>query len=78
MMEFLPDGNLSEFTKNRKKCISLLTKLYLLYSVSMALRHLESYKIVHLDIKPNNVMLAPGLQVKIIDFGEAFHPNVWK
>lgn len=78
MMEFLPDGNMIEFLRNRRKCISLLTKLYLLYSVTTALRHLDSYKIVHLDIKPNNVMIAPGLQVKIIDFGEAFHPNVWK
>ena len=77
-MEFLPDGNLVEFIRGRKKCTSLLTKLYLLFSISSALRHLEGYKIVHLDIKPNNVMLSPGLQIKIIDFGEAFHPNVWK
>ena len=55
-----------------------MSKLYLLFSISSALRHLENYKIVHLDIKPNNVMLSPGLQVKIIDFGEAFHPKVWK
>ena len=44
----------------------------------MALRHLESYRVVHLDVKPNNVMIAPGLLIKLIDFGEAFHPDVWK
>ena len=78
MMDFLPDGNLVEFMRNRKKSISLLTKIYLLHSIASALRHLEGYKIVHLDVKPNNIMLAPGLQIKMIDFGEAFHPNVWK
>lgn len=34
--------------------------------------------VVHLDLKPNNVMLAPGLQTKLIDYGEAFHPDLFK
>ena len=40
MMEFLSDGNLVEYMKNRKKCVSLLSKIYILFSISMALRHL--------------------------------------
>lgn len=53
----------------RKKTLSLLSKMYLLLSITMGLRYLETYNVVHLDVKPNNIMIAPGLNVKIIDFG---------
>lgn len=69
MMELLTEGNLNEFVRCRNRSISLLSKIYLLFSISMGLRYLDNYKIVHLDIKPNNIMIAPGLLVKIIDFG---------
>ena len=74
MMDFLSDGSLGEYLKKRKRTVSLLTKVNLLFAASMALKYLESYKIVHLDVKPNNFMISPGLLVKIIDFGESFHP----
>jgi serine/threonine protein kinase len=74
MMELFTDGNLVEYLRHRYHFLSLLTKLYLMFSITMALRFLETYKIVHLDLKPNNIMLAPGLMIKLIDFGEAFHP----
>jgi serine/threonine protein kinase len=69
MMEFLADGTLIEYMRNRKKSVSLISKAYLLFSVTMALRYLEAYRIVHLDVKPNNIMIAQGLLVKLIDFG---------
>lgn len=78
MMDFLPDGNLVEYLRARFKFLSLLSKLYLMFSITMAVRYMEIYNIVHLDLKPNNVMLAPGLLIKIIDFGEAYHPEVCK
>jgi hypothetical protein len=40
MMELLPDGNLGELMRMRKKCVSLLSKLYLLLSTTMGLRYL--------------------------------------
>ena len=69
MMDFLSLGNLSEYLRNRKRCISIATKLNLLFVVSTALKYLGSYKIVHLDVKPNNIMISPGLLIKILDFG---------
>lgn len=78
MMDFLPDGNLGRYLRYRFKFLSLLSKLYLMFSITMAVRYMEIYNIVHLDLKPNNVMLAPGLLIKIIDFGEAYHPEVCK
>ena len=69
MMELLPDGNLGEYIRMRKKCASLLSKIYLLLSTAMGLRYLEGYNVVHLDVKPNNIMITSSLNVKIIDFG---------
>ena len=38
MMDFLPDGNLFEYMKYRNKFVSLLTKVYILFSITMGLR----------------------------------------
>jgi len=34
-----------------------------------AARYLKLYNIVHLDLKPNNVMVSKTLMTKLIDFG---------
>ena len=34
------------------------------------------HKIVHLDLKPENILLLKNLLIKIIDFGESYHPDV--
>lgn len=69
MMDMLIYGNLADFMKNRKKFTSLNGKLVLMFSITMGLRFLEKFKIVHLDFKPSNIMIVPGLLIKIIDFG---------
>ncbi len=56
--------------------MSLRTKLILLYSIVQSLRFLRDQHIVHLDLKPNNIMLYHNLLVKLIDFGESYHPEV--
>jgi serine/threonine protein kinase len=78
MMEMLMHGNLDDFMKSRKKSISLSGKLLLMFSITMGLRFLEKFKIVHLDFKPSNIMMIPGMLIKIIDFGEAYHSEVVK
>lgn len=34
------------------------------------------FGIVHLDLKPGNLMVSNSLNVKIIDFGESYHSTV--
>lgn len=33
---------------------------------------------MHLDLKPNNIMIFCNMLVKLIDFGESYHPEVCK
>ncbi len=68
MVDLLLEGNLFEYSKKRKVSISLYSKVYIMYSITLALKFLEYYKIVHLDLKPNNIMITQNLLVKIIDF----------
>lgn len=78
MMDIMIYGNLADFMKSRKKFTFLNSKLVLMFSITNTLRFLERYKIVHLDFKPTNIMMAADLLVKIIDFGEAYHSEVVK
>jgi serine/threonine protein kinase len=68
-MDFIPSRNLKEYLHLSATSISLLTKLYLAFSVAQALRYIRDYRIVHLDLKPNNIMVYCNMLVKLIDFG---------
>ena len=68
--------NLGIFLQRMENSLSLKTKIYIMYLLTQSLRYLKSYQIVHLDLKPGNVMMCPNLEIKLIDFGESYHPNV--
>lgn len=75
-MDFVPFKNLREYLRGNYFSISLPTKLYLIFSITQSLRYIRDFRIVHLDLKPNNIMIFCNLLVKLIDFGESYHPDV--
>jgi serine/threonine protein kinase len=40
------------------------------------LKFLHEYRVVHLDLKPANILLQKKMMIKVIDFGESYHPDL--
>ncbi|EWS74236.1 protein kinase (macronuclear) [Tetrahymena thermophila SB210] len=56
--------------------MSLITKLYIMWQIAQGIQFLTSKNVAHLDLKPANIVISKGYLAKIIDFGEAYHPDV--
>jgi serine/threonine protein kinase len=55
--------------------MTLSSKLTYLKFIAEGIKFLKDHEIVHLDIKPSNLLFGFGI-VKITDFGESFHPQI--
>ncbi|CAA9552896.1 MAG: serine/threonine protein kinase [uncultured Thermomicrobiales bacterium] len=70
VMEYVPGRNLKRIVENRG-ALPPEEVLVILDQVAQALDHLHGRKLVHLDVKPQNLILTPDGVVKLIDFGLA-------
>ncbi len=70
VMEYVPGLNLKRVIENRG-ALPLEEVLAILDQVAQALGHIHSRKLVHLDVKPQNLIMMPDRVVKLIDFGLA-------
>ena len=57
---------------------SMFTKISLCLFICYGAKFLHENSIIHRDLKLANILIDPKPSIKIIDFGEAFHPNVEK
>ncbi|KAM3177360.1 hypothetical protein ACTXT7_004680 [Hymenolepis weldensis] len=71
-MEYLGGGDLSSFLKTEKR-LSERTIRYFLQQLAFALHYLYERNIVHMDIKPQNILLTNSTPpiLKLADFGFA-------
>lgn len=68
VMEFLEGVNLDEYIQS-KKHLSEKESISILKEVGDALSYMHSHKMLHLDIKPKNIMRKPDGHYFLIDFG---------
>ncbi|KAL2321853.1 hypothetical protein Fmac_026232 [Flemingia macrophylla] len=80
VVEYLAGGNLKQFLiKNRRRKLAFKVVIQLALDLARGLSYLHSQKIVHRDVKTENMLLDKTRTVKIADFGvarvEASNPN---
>lgn len=68
VMEYI-DGNSLELLIKEKGKLDTQTALIYLQQISEALDYVHQKKILHLDIKPSNILLRHGKNAVLIDFG---------
>ncbi len=70
VMEFVPGQSLAEVLQ-KKGPLPIANACNYMRQVALGLQHAHKHNMVHRDIKPQNLMLTPKGQVKILDFGLA-------
>lgn len=80
VVEYLPGGALKSYLiKNRRRKLAFKVVVQLGLDIARGLSYLHSQKIVHRDVKTENMLLDKTRTVKIADFGvarvEASNPN---
>lgn len=70
VMEFIDGGTLRRILKNRET-LPEIQALLIVRSVAEALKTISAHKIVHRDIKPDNIMFTRYGEVKLADLGIA-------
>ncbi len=68
VMEYADGGDLSQYICEKSK-LPVKDVLYLVHQIAFGLSAIHSAGIVHLDLKPENVLLSSKGQAKISDFG---------
>ncbi|KAH7577581.1 hypothetical protein ACOSP7_001470 [Xanthoceras sorbifolium] len=72
VVEYLPGGTLKKYLiRNRRKKLAIKVVIQLALDLSRGLSYLHSKKIVHRDVKTENMLLDAQRTLKIADFGVA-------
>jgi serine/threonine protein kinase len=77
VMEYIEDSKTLRHYCQPDNLLPIPKAVEILYQCCKGLQYAHSRNVVHLDIKPGNIMLTPDDQVKLADFGLAkiLHPD---
>lgn len=71
VMEYIDGITLKEYLNQRGGKITWRETVHFIGQILSALRHAHENGVVHRDVKPQNIMLLPSGQLKMMDFGIA-------
>ncbi|XP_034642402.1 myosin-IIIb [Trachemys scripta elegans] len=72
VLELCNGGSVTDLVKGLLKCDQRLDEAiisYILYGALLGLQHLHNNRIIHRDVKGNNILLTTEGGVKLVDFG---------
>nr|AAX59999.2 myosin 3B variant 2 [Mus musculus] len=72
VLELCNGGSVTELVKGLLRCGKRLDEAvisYILYGALLGLQHLHCHRIIHRDVKGNNILLTTEGGVKLVDFG---------
>ncbi|PRP86659.1 hypothetical protein PROFUN_05138 [Planoprotostelium fungivorum] len=67
--ELMAKGTLSEFLVECRQFIDFEGRVSFCLEISKGMEYIHSLKLIHRDLKPQNIMVNKNLKCKIIDFG---------
>jgi serine/threonine protein kinase len=75
---YIEGGQLLEWMldKNSDRALTWDDKIRIIKGVAVGLAHAHKHGIIHRDIRPRNIAIAPGGVVKVANFDLAFIPNL--
>ncbi|QSH41328.1 protein kinase [Lentisphaerota bacterium ZTH] len=69
LMEFVEGGPLTDYIKNKR--VELKDRIKIFLQICSSVSHIHKFNVLHRDLKPGNIMIGKGLNVKLTDFGLA-------
>ena len=70
VMEYVPGNTLKEYIRE-KGHLEPAEAMHIAREIASALAHAHANNLVHCDIKPHNILMMPGGDIKVADFGIA-------
>ncbi|KAK3132092.1 hypothetical protein QOZ80_6AG0515650 [Eleusine coracana subsp. coracana] len=73
--EYLPKGSIQKLINDASHDIEWRKRFQIVKGICYGLHYLHGKRIVHLDLKPSNILLDDNMEPKIVDFGisKCFH-----
>lgn len=69
VMEFADGGDLHDYMDEKSNTLSEKEIISIFFQITKAIQYLHSMKIIHLDLKPDNILLCDHKLWKLADFG---------
>ncbi|XP_037465557.1 uncharacterized protein LOC119337499 isoform X1 [Triticum dicoccoides] len=71
VFEYLPKGSLDVYIKNSPRELEWIERYRVIKGICKGLNYLHNQNILHLDLKPGNILLDEHMTPKITDFGQS-------